>query len=143
MSTLLRVRENLRNECHQHLAAAEEAAEIIRNRIADLDEEIVGLRRQTREASLPGPVNIDRLLDAGRYETTVRAARQAAMEQLQTISAEVERRRQALVEADRNVKSLEKLREQQLNRHRAEEARREIKQLDERAILLELAKKEW
>ena len=47
------------------------------------------------------------------------------------MAAEIERRRQALVEADREVRVLEKLRERQLEQHRREEELRETKRLDE------------
>jgi flagellar export protein FliJ len=56
------------------------------------------------------------------------------------VTAEVDRRRQSLVEADREVKVLEKLREQQLARHNTEQAKREIKQLDAVAIQLAIGK---
>jgi flagellar export protein FliJ len=51
------------------------------------------------------------------------------------VGAEIERRREVLVEADRDVRVLEKLREKQTERHRYEENRREIRQLDEVAQL--------
>ena len=92
------------------------------------------LRLHSLVASRPGPVNVDRLLDSGRYEMMLKAERHAADEQRQAVVAEIDRRRQALVEADREVKSLEKLREQQMLRHRTEEARREMKRLDETAV---------
>ncbi len=136
LSTLLRIRQNLRDECRQQLVEAERAEEIIITRIAQLNEELIVLRMHAQAVSGPGRINIDRLLDAGRYEMMLKAERQAADDQRQAVAAEVERRRQALVEADREVKVLEKLRDQQLVRHRAEEAKREIKQLDATAIQL-------
>ena len=47
------------------------------------------------------------------------------------MAAEIERRRQALVEADREVRVLEKLRQRQAEQHRREEELREAKRLDE------------
>ena len=47
------------------------------------------------------------------------------------VDAELRRRQQALVEANREVRVLELLREKQWTRHRDEEARQEMKQLDE------------
>jgi flagellar protein FliJ len=134
LSTLLRLRENLRDECRQQLSTAQKAEDILMNRIAELNDRLFEVRGQSRVASQPGIVNVDRLLDAGRYEIALKAQRQAADEQRQAVQAEVERRRQSLVEADREVKTLEKLREQQTTRHRLEENRREIKQLDATAI---------
>ena len=47
------------------------------------------------------------------------------------MAEEIERRRQTLVQANRDVRVLEKLREKQAGRHRQEEDRRETKVLDE------------
>ncbi len=47
------------------------------------------------------------------------------------MATEIERRRQALVEADREVRVLEKLRERQAEQHRREEDLQEAKRLDE------------
>jgi flagellar FliJ protein len=140
LSTLLRMRENLRNECRQHLVEAERAEDIILVRIAELNDELAVLRRHCDTVSRPGAINVDRLLDAGRYEMILKTERQAADEQRQTVAAEVDRRRQSLLEADREVKVLEKLREQQLARHNTDQAKREIKQLDAVAIQLAIGK---
>ena len=137
LSMLLRLRENLRDECRQQLAAAQWAEEIVVARMIELDTEMQGLRRQTHAASRPGPVDIDRLLNAGRYDMTLRAERQVAQDQRQKVVAEIQRRREALVEADRDVKILEKLREKQSARHRYEENIRDVKQLD--AVALRMA----
>jgi flagellar export protein FliJ len=51
------------------------------------------------------------------------------------VQAEVERRRLALVEADRQIRVLEKLREKQEEAYRTDELRREQQMLDEQAIL--------
>jgi len=134
LSTLLRVRENVRDECRQQLIAAQRAEEVIAARVAALDEALASLRLHALVASRPGPVNVDRLLDAGRYEMMLKAERHAADEQRQAVIGEIDRRRQALVEADREVKSLDKLRTQQALRHRQEESRQEIKQMDEAAL---------
>ena len=135
LSTLLRLRESVRDECRQQLIAAQRAEDIIAARIGALDEELATLRLHALVSSRPGPVNVDRLMDAGRYEMMLKAERHAADEQRQAVRGEIERRRQALVEADREVKSLEKLRDQQLLRHRQDEARRDMKQMDEAALL--------
>ncbi len=124
------MRGNLRDECRQQLVEAERAEDILIARISELNHELLALRDHAHTVSQPGRINVDKLLDAGRYEMLLKAERQVADEQRQAVAAEVEKRRQTLVEADREVKVLEKLREQQLARHRADESRRELKQLD-------------
>ena len=52
-------------------------------------------------------------------------------EKHEAVRAEVDRRRQALVEANRSVRVLELLRDRQLEQHREREKLRQIKELDE------------
>ncbi len=79
----------------------------------------------------PGGVDIDRLVEAQRYELVTRAQQGKIAQQRETVAGEIERRRQALVEADREVRVLEKLRERQVEQHRREEEVREARRLDE------------
>lgn len=58
---------------------------------------------------------------------------QLAQQQAQ-VEAEIERRRLVLVEADRQVRILEKLSEKKLSEYQAEELRQEIRDLDEQAL---------
>jgi flagellar export protein FliJ len=59
----------------------------------------------------------------------------AAFEQQSSqVAEEVERRRQALLEADREYRVIEKLREKLRQRHRMETERREQRNLDEVAL---------
>ena len=60
--------------------------------------------------------------------------RQEILVQRETVQAEVQRRRQALAEANREVRVLENLREKQAEEHRREEDRGETKRLDEAAL---------
>jgi flagellar export protein FliJ len=136
LTTLLRIRDAVRDERRGQLAAAQRAEEIIAARIGEIDEELAALSQQSQQACGPGSINIDRLLDAGRYQTVLSTEKQAAIKQREEVAAEVDRRRQALVEADREVKTLEKLREKQSSQHRLVEHRREVKQLDAAAIQL-------
>jgi flagellar export protein FliJ len=61
----------------------------------------------------------------------LKAQVQHVQQQRQVVAAEIDRRRAVLAEADRQVKVLEKLRARQLERHLAEENRRETLRLDE------------
>ena len=54
-------------------------------------------------------------------------------ERHQAVQTEIEQRRRAVVDANREVRVLETLREKQLDQHRRDENRREIRQLDETA----------
>ena len=133
LETLLKLRDAVRDERRGELAQAFQAEEILRGRRREIADELESLNETNRAAAGPGPVDVDRLLDARRYELVLRSHDQVAQQQQEALGVEVERRRQALVEANREVSVLEKLREKQLDRHRAEEARLETKDLDEAA----------
>ena len=71
------------------------------------------------------------MIESQRYEVTLRAYEKQTLAQRERLAVEIERRREALLAANREVRVLEKLREHQIERHREEENRRDIKRLDE------------
>jgi flagellar FliJ protein len=131
LATLLRLREATRDERRAELAEAYRADDLLQEHLHRVGRELNWLRTQCRKFAGPGTVDVDRLVEAQRYELTLRVQRTQLTGQRQTVGAEIDRRRQALLAADRDVRLLEKLREKQARRHLQEENRREIKQLDE------------
>ena len=131
LATLQRLRESLRDERRGQLAEAYRADEILREQEARLEQEQADMAAVLREASGPGEVEVDRLMADHRYVLLLGAQRQYLGQQRQAVAQEIERRRQLLIEADRDVRVLANLKERQRQRHRDEENRQEIKQLDE------------
>ncbi len=131
LAALLRLRESRRDECRAALAEAFRVEEALAKQLDGVSRELDALREFCRKNASPGAVDIDRLVQAQRYELVARAQQQRLTEQRQTVAAEIERRRQALVEANREVRILEKLRQRQAEQHRREEELREVKRLDE------------
>jgi len=140
-ATLLRLREAARDERRQELAKAMEAEEIVRQRILQVEADLASLRERARAMAGPGDVDVDGLLDTQRFESVLRDQQRQLNEHQGTLRAEIERRRQAVVEANREVQILERLRQRQLERRREEENRREIVTLDEAARVGELRKR--
>lgn len=132
LATLLRLRELARDERRAQLAEAIRLADQVRVRQDDVRALVESTRKLQRPSA--GPIDADGLLNATRYELVLRAELQQLEMQQATIAAEIEKRRQALVEADREVRSLERLREAQQERHLAEEEERSRKELDEIAV---------
>lgn len=135
LATLLRLREVARNDRRMHLADAQRAEQLILERLAALDDEMAALRGQYVDAARSRTVNVDLLTDLARYEMILKAQRQSADQQRQAVAVEVQKRRSALVVADRDVQVLEKLRDTQRLRFEEEEARQEFKRLDELAVV--------
>lgn len=131
LATLLRLRESARDERRGELAQAYQADEIIEQQLRALHSELERIVCETREAASPGRIDADRLLAAQRHELVLRTQMRFVAQQRERLAAEIGRRRQALVEANREVRVLEKLRDRQLARHQADERRHDVKHLDE------------
>lgn len=133
LATLLRLRETARDECRSQLAEALRAADVVERRLAEVAEELALLSQHVRQALAPGAVPVDRLLDAQRYEVLLRLQQKTMRDEQTAIEREIERRRELLAAADREVRTLERLRESQSERHRAELERQALAQMDEAA----------
>ena len=134
LSTLLKLRETTRDECRVHLADARRADAELQHREECLAAEQNQLQRDCRTAAGPGAVDLRRLIDAQRYACTLRHQEEELHRQRETLAAEIDRRREAVIEADRDVQSLEKLRDHQADAHRQAAHRQDGKRLDERAV---------
>lgn len=132
LATLLRLREAVRDERRMQLAEVLGLIEQMRERRKALEAEIHGAL--IFQSSATGPIDAERLLNATRYELVLRAEMRQLELQDAALQAEAEKRREALVTADRDVRALERLRETQHERHREEEERRSAKELDEIAL---------
>jgi flagellar export protein FliJ len=131
LAPLLRLRESARDQRRSALAEAYRALDILRQRQAAVRREMDELSSDYRRANAPGSLDVDRLIRRHRHELALRANVQELARQETLICEEIERRREALAAADRDVRVLEKLRANQAQRHALEESRRETKQLDE------------
>ncbi len=131
LATLLRLRESIRDQRRQDLAQALRAEELLRQEQERVENEIRELAERSRQAAGPGEVHVDTLLEAERFELVLLARRRLLANQQEMLQAEIQRRREALVEANRQVQVLQRLRQRQAERHRHEENRREVLALDE------------
>lgn len=131
LQPLLRLRTAERDERHGELAKALRAADILREQREQLGSDMADNQELSRKLSLPGSGNVDGLLAAHRYESILKVQSQHLATQEAQVAGEVERRRQVLMEADRQVRMLEKLSERKRLEHSQQELRQETKQLDE------------
>ena len=131
LSTLLRLREAARDERRAELAEAYRVDDTLRQQLQRTEDELQSLRAQRRQGVQPGAVDVDRLVESQRYEMTLNAQRLQVVRQRETVQGEIERRRQVLAEANRDLRVLENLRDKQAGQHRQQEERREMKRIDE------------
>jgi flagellar FliJ protein len=134
LATLLKLRALERDQRRGDLADAQRALTMIDERLDELERDMQSARQAIRRAANVGEVMVDALLDNQRYELMLMAEKKGVDAQRQQVALEVERRRGVLVEADRQVKTLEKLREHQFDKFREAVMAREVKQLDEVAV---------
>jgi flagellar export protein FliJ len=129
LATLLKLRESVRDERRRHLAEALRADELAQAKLSEVELALSQLQQEFRATA--GPLDVDRLLDAQRYELVLRFEQQVVQGKRAQVAEEIEKRRQALVVADRDVRALEILRERRLERARRAEQRAEARELDE------------
>jgi len=131
LATLLKIRESDRDERRLRLAEALEAQRILHERIEELRREKGEISRESRAAIEPGQLDIDRVLRVSRYELLLEAQIDHLTKRDEQLREEIELRRDALVEADREVKILEKLRQRRREEFKAQERNLEQKAMDE------------
>jgi flagellar FliJ protein len=134
LATLLKLRAQDRDQRRTEHAQALEAERILLQQKQDIVAERLAMLDAARTAKQPGTANVDALQEVQRYSLLLQARLAGLEKQLEQVAAEVERRRQAVVEADRNVKTLEKLREKQIAAYDRTVDAGERKELDELAI---------
>lgn len=130
LQTLERLRMAARDACREQLAEALRVDDRLREQQTELEAQ-VQLARSLQMVPAGHRIDVDRLLQAQRYEASVTLEVRHVQDQRRQLTEEIERRRAALVEADREVKSLEKLKEARQAEHRQHEQRLEMKQMDE------------
>ena len=131
LQTLLRLRAAARDQRRAQLAEAYKAERILRQQAEQLSGELDQVRGQMRQAAQPGEVNVDSLLVSHRYELVIQAQKQNLDGQIKQILDEIERRRVLVVEADRQVRILERLRQRQQDDHNRKQQNLEVKEMDE------------
>ncbi len=131
LQTLRRLREIHRDEQRGRLATAYEAERILAEQWQSVAAEGVLLADSQRRMMQSGTLDVNQLLASQRYQLALEAQSRTLAEQAVKLAEEVERRRQTLVEADREVRVLDKLEERQRQQHREAVRRAETKVLDE------------
>lgn len=133
LETVLQLREQERDERKRELQQALTARDIVCQQQAILERERQNLSTALRASLLQGNIDADQMLAWRRYETVLSAQQDYVAKQLAAIDTEIEKRQQALMEANRAVRILELLREKQRAAHEKRERSHEMKQLDELA----------
>ena len=130
----MKLRKEDRQQRRAELAEAHRADGILARRADLVTLEIKEMRKRCLAAASPGRVDVDRLIAIQRFEQVLQAKAEGLTQRKSRLIEEIEKRRLAVVEADRLVRVLENLRDRQLETHQTDELRREVKMLDEVAL---------
>jgi flagellar protein FliJ len=131
LATVLKLREATRDERLASLAEAQAADDKLSSRRQAIQADIAQLNRLQQGRTATGQVNIDVLVSSSRYDSILRAELVAITAHQAKLAVEIEQRRQRVMAADREVRTLEKLRDKQLELYRQNESLHELKGLDE------------
>ncbi|MEQ8208572.1 MAG: flagellar export protein FliJ [Lacipirellulaceae bacterium] len=131
LETLRKLRLQERDARSVKLAEAFRAEEILLERCAEVKDEIVTLRQQQQEIVVSQSPDVAQLLESQRYQASLETQVRTMRDQAATLQQEIERRRLALVEADREVRVLDKLDERRFAEYQLAAQRAEAKVLDE------------
>lgn len=130
--SIMRVRELVRDEARKKVAEAQQAYDVLKQRLTELGEDRRRLQAE-RVGRLAGQLSVAQLLDHGRYDLQIEADQRGINEQLAQIKEEIERRRQRLALAEQEYRKFEKLREIAEQEHSEGQLRRWQAEMDELA----------
>jgi flagellar export protein FliJ len=131
LTTLRKLRESHRDELRGKLAEAFQAAQLLDEQQLAVAEEMTALQESQRRATSGETTSVSALLEVQRYQAVLRSQQGTLRDQAKLLATEVERRRQSVVEADRQVRVLEKLDERQRLNHQQVQNRVEAREMDE------------
>ena len=143
LAILRKLRESHRDELRGKLAEAYHAAQKLEEQQLAIADEILALQDVQRRATKGATTSVNSLLEAQRYQAVLRAQQSTLRDHSKVLSTEVERRRQNVIEADQQVRVLDKLNERQRLEHQQILDRAEVRELDEIASRSKEVNQSW
>jgi len=143
LATLRKLRESHRDELRGKLAEAYQAVQKLEEQQLAIADEILALQDVQRRATEGTTTSVNSLLEAQRYQAVLRAQQSTLRDHSKVLSTEVERRRQNVIEADQQVRVLDKLNERQRLDHQQTLNRAEVRELDEIASRSKEVNQSW
>ncbi|MCH7750785.1 MAG: flagellar export protein FliJ [Planctomycetes bacterium] len=143
LATLRKLRKSHRDELRAKLAEAYHAVQKLEEQQLAITDEILALQDTQRRATKGATTSVNSLLEAQRYQAVLRAQQSTLRDHSKVLSTEVERRRQNVIEADQQVRVLDKLNERQRLDHQQTLSRAEVRELDEIASRSKEVNQSW
>ncbi|MHC2067394.1 flagellar FliJ family protein [Bremerella sp. T1] len=134
LETYLRLKIAARDRCRAELAEVLRAEEQLKEHQTEILGEIEQQHVYIREVTQRGSLNVDLITASQREVMYLKALHLEKQQLMQKLRPHIQQRRQALIDADHEVRTLEKLKEQKQEQHEQREAAVEAKQMDEIAL---------
>ena len=132
LEPLITIRDNELKECQAELAKAYNALRILEEALQELDRQLAEGVETARNLIQAGQtVNVEHLLGLRRQEMFLRAQQNDLTQKMQMVNEEIEKRRAAVIAANKQLKIVEKLKEKRYEKYLEEENKKEIKIMDE------------
>ena len=132
LEPLITIRDNVLKERQAELAKAYEARRILEEALKTVEKQLAEGIETARSLTQEGQtVNVEFLLGIRRQEMFLLANQEDLIKKMKMVDEEIEQRRAAVVEANKELKTVEKLKEKQHEKYREEENKKETKELDE------------
>jgi flagellar export protein FliJ len=123
------MRRTVRAQRQQQLAEVLRQADVLRARRDELGRELEVLK--ARRAAPGGDIDLTALLEIDRYMAVLRDTCRQIDQRHESLEAEIQSRRQELIDADRDVRVIEKIHDTREKRRLAAYERAATKELDE------------
>ena len=134
LEPLIKIRKNTLQERQAELAQAYGERSILEEKLLEVEKQLAEGTETARNLMQPGKkVNVDFLLGIRRQEMFLRVNQEELKQEIQNADVKIERCLAAVVEANKEVKILEKLKEKRYEQYLKEEKREEEKTMDEMA----------
>ena len=133
LQSVLKVKREARDQARYELARALQAETILKTQQEEGQKEVRQLLSQLVKAQTTGEISVDWIMELRRYEVVLKTQLAQGLEQMEQVGGEVERRRDLLAHADREVKVLERLEAKKKNEWLKREQRLEQVENDEAA----------
>lgn len=137
LESVLKLRKQKREERQKLVAQALEAVRVLETQKAEIRNERFENRQMLAEFATRSPINVDALARISRHDALLVGQENALVSQIEQVEVEVARRRADLVEANRDVMVVEKLRDRAIRNY---EAAVEAK---DRVLADEIALRQW
>ena len=132
LEPLIKIRKNVLQECQAELTKAYNARNVLEEHLLSIEKEIEEGTATARSLMQPGQtINVEQLLSFRRQEMFLRANQNDLKQKIKDVDEVIELRRTTVIAANKQLKTVEKLKEKRYEKYLEEKKKEETKAMDE------------